>query len=447
MFVAVPGQAPMAAVKSGDVVSGTETFTTNSFGAFLLNDAGQVVFSGPTSAVSSGIFVVTPGSSPEKIVAVGDTAPGGGTFASFASPSPAAIDGQGHVAFFATVTGGSGGGLFLGKAGTALQAIASNGSAAPSGGNYAITSASRDARLNARGDLLFQAALTGGSADSGLFLRRVSSGAIETVALQGQTAPGVAVPFTTINTTANAYPGEFTELGPGGEVWFANRLNLGDHYTVGVFGYGLDRVLSKVLVRGQAPPDGVGSILAVSQGVGAGAPGRFYVRISVLGGAADESIITIRIATRGDLTGDGLPDLAVFRPSNRHVAYQRRGRRHTRHERGPSRCRRTTTAMASTNWPCTRDRLARGRSWARRPFRSASRATFRFPPTTTAITSRRSRCSAHRLASGSFEAARPPCLAPRAIFRCPPTTTVTGLRSERCFVRRQEVGSSRDRHP
>ena len=84
LFVAVPGQAPMAAVKSGDVVSGTETFTTNSFGAFLLNDAGQVVFSGPTSAVSSGIFVVTPGSSPEKIVAVGDTAPGGGTFASSA---------------------------------------------------------------------------------------------------------------------------------------------------------------------------------------------------------------------------------------------------------------------------------------------------------------------------------------------------------------------------
>jgi hypothetical protein len=315
LFVGVPGQALALAVKSGDTAPGGGTFTTSSFGTFLLNDAGQVAFSAATTTVANGIYVATPGSAAGKVAAVGDSAPGGSPFASFASPGPAAFDAQGNVLFFATLASGASG-LFMGKAGAAVQAVAVNGGSVTSGGVFAFTNASRDARINPMGDVLFQAPLLGGSADSGLFLRRGSTGVIEAVAFQGQLAPGLSARFTTIEPTINSLPGEFNELGPGGEVWFENRLDLGDHTAQGVFRYDLDRTLSTVLVRGQAPPDGSGgTVLAVSQGVGAGAAGRFYARVNTLGGSATEAILTTKIATRGDLTGDGLPDLALFRPS------------------------------------------------------------------------------------------------------------------------------------
>jgi len=316
LFVVQPGEEPVLAVRSGDAVPGGGLFTINSFATYLLNNAGQVAFFGSTSTLTGAIFTVTPGSPPARIAAAGDGAPGGGTFAAFPSPSPAGFNANGQVVFFATLTGGPGGGMYLGTGGAALQALALNGAAAPVGGNYAFSSASKDARINAAGDIVFQAALAGGSADSGLFLRRASSGAVEAVAVQGQIAPGTSVPFATVAVTINNLPGEMMALGPNGEAWVETSVNLGDHFTMGLFRYRLNGVLEKVLVRGDPMPGGSGgTVISFSQAVGAGRVGFFCVRAVSIGGTEAEAILVTMTATPGDLTGDGRPDLAVFRPS------------------------------------------------------------------------------------------------------------------------------------
>ena len=208
---------------------------------------------------------MTPGSPPAKIAAVGDAAPGGGTFSAFPSPSPAGFNARGEVVFFASVSGGSGVGLFLGKVGAALQAIAVNGTAAPAGGNYAFTSSSRDARINALGDVLFQAALSGGSPIRGCSCA-ASRRRREAVAVQGQTAPGTSAPFATFAGTINNYPGEVTALGPNGEAWVDGLVNLGDHYTMGLFRYRVDGVVKKVLRAGPDARRTGGTLVTISQG-------------------------------------------------------------------------------------------------------------------------------------------------------------------------------------
>ena len=107
-----------------------------------------------------------------------------------------------------------------GSASAAPQAVAVNGTAAPAGGNYLFTSSSKDARINAFGDILFQAPLSG-IAISGMFFVRAASGTTVALALGGDTAPGTSYPFSPIATTVNSIPGEFTALGPNRRhAWF-----------------------------------------------------------------------------------------------------------------------------------------------------------------------------------------------------------------------------------
>jgi hypothetical protein len=321
LFVGRPGQTPALAVKTGDAVPGGGTFSTGSFTSALLNDAGQVVFSGAiTGGAGSGIYAVTPGSAPVKVAAVGDAAPGGGTFASFGAQSPVGFNAVGQVLFFATLDGGASVGLYLATLGGGIEAVASNAVFSPSGSGYAFTSSSKDARLAANGDVLFQAPLAASFfslADSGLFLRRAATGAVVQVAAQGYPAPGTTATFGSIMTTINNLPGEYTALGPGGEVWFENLVNVSGRFVTGVFRFGLDGVLEKVALRGQPTPDGGGgTVRSMAQGPGAGFAGRFVVHLSQSGGSWTDAIITTTIANPKDLTGDGRSDLGAFRPSN-----------------------------------------------------------------------------------------------------------------------------------
>ena len=275
-------------VLNTDGAPGGGTFTSGSSTTLnyaYINRQGQVAFWGLTSTGTSGVFIGTAGSPPVEVAATGDTAPGGGTFSAFPLAGPAGFNDLGQVIFFATVTGGTGGGFFAGTADGPVQAIALNGTAAPAGGTYAFTATSKDARTNARGDILFQAPLADGTAGSGLFLRHAGTGAIETVALEGQPAPGTSLLFAPISVTINNYPGENLALGPTGEVLFTTAVDAGYGLVSGAFRYHGPGTLERVVMRGGPRPDGeAGAVVAVSQGPGAGGEGLFFLRVASVNG-------------------------------------------------------------------------------------------------------------------------------------------------------------------
>jgi hypothetical protein len=316
LFVAAAESGSVvSAVRSGEAAPTGGTFTTSTFTSYLLNNGGQVAFYASTSLGTSGIFVVQPGSPAAKVVVTGDAAPGGGTFSAITTPAPASFNAAGTAVFFATLSGGAGAGLYKGTASAAPQAVAVNGTAAPSGGNYLFTSSSKDARINVFGDVLFQAPLSG-AAGSGMFLFRSATGTIVTLALQGETAPGTSYPFGAIMTTVNNFPGENTALGPNGEAWFFTPVSVGGRYVYGLFRYRFGEGLVKAALRGEAAPGGLGgTLLTLSQGIGAGNPRLFFFRAVLTDGPAADAICATAVAMRGDLTGDGRVDLAVFRPS------------------------------------------------------------------------------------------------------------------------------------
>jgi hypothetical protein len=87
-------------------------------------------------------------------------------------------------------------GLFVGD-GTDVLAIALEGQPAPKGGNYGDGvgrfSFQGPTRLNDRGEVVFNSALTGGTSTSGIF--RGNGERTTTVALAGTTAPGTTGTF------------------------------------------------------------------------------------------------------------------------------------------------------------------------------------------------------------------------------------------------------------
>ena len=199
-----------------------------------MNASGQVVFCATTSLGVMGIFIGAPGTAPLKVVATGDAYSGGGTFSSL-SNGPSSFNDGGAVVFPATLTGGAGGGLFVASSSTAPAAIALHGAASPAGGVYALSSSSIDARINGQGDVLFRTALTGGSSDSALFVRRGLTGLTEVVATQGQAGPGAIAadrsgPSRRSGPTLDGVPGEYYYLGPTGEIVFRTGLDVSGYY-------------------------------------------------------------------------------------------------------------------------------------------------------------------------------------------------------------------------
>jgi hypothetical protein len=125
---------------------------------------------------------------PALIALTGLAAPGGGTYSAFSNP---ATNYSGQVAFDASVAGGtSTSGLFTGTTST-VQAVALQGTAAPSGGNYGSLYSSQSnelAVINVNGQLAFNAPLTGGTSTLGSFTG-TSAATLQTIALQGTAAP------------------------------------------------------------------------------------------------------------------------------------------------------------------------------------------------------------------------------------------------------------------
>lgn len=185
------GGTDAAVALPGDAAPGTGGGTYASLAGASINASGAVAFTASVAggSVSMGIFVDS-GGTDTAVALVGDAAPGtgGGTYSSFIGiPS---INAAGDVAFFAFVSGGSASeGIFVDAGGTDT-AVALPGDPAPGtgGGTYAVGLASSERRINASGQVVFYAGVTGGSASAGVF---VDSGGTDTaVALAGDPAPG-----------------------------------------------------------------------------------------------------------------------------------------------------------------------------------------------------------------------------------------------------------------
>jgi len=186
----------------------------------IINERGQVAFEAEMTGGSAdfGVFRGEGGELTPVFVA-NRIAPGGATFEDFGKQE---INRHGQVATLASLTNSvSRNGLFVGN-GTDAVAIALEGQVAPKGGSYKDRSGRGDTfaspfRLNDRGEVAFDARLTGGTNTSGIF--RGNGDRTTTVALAGTTAPGTTGTFESFGDI---------KLGNDGRVAFIATLAIGE---------------------------------------------------------------------------------------------------------------------------------------------------------------------------------------------------------------------------
>jgi hypothetical protein len=155
------------------------------------NDAGSIAMQGampPTGAppgnfASTGIW--SQGGGPlDKVAEVGDAAPGGGTFTSVVDFPVPSFNNNGHVAFRGATTGGPSQGIYNDVSGSLARLVAS-GDAAPGGGTFALFNTTTS--INNADNIAFGGILSGSVAD-GIWVSR--GGGIDKVAVEGDLAPG-----------------------------------------------------------------------------------------------------------------------------------------------------------------------------------------------------------------------------------------------------------------
>lgn len=150
-----------------------------------LNNAGQTGFHSAVTggSTASGTFVASSGGS-QSVVLQGTASPLGGTYTS--NSQTIALNDSGRIAQFVEITGGSATEAILTGLPGSLQVVAQKGAAAPAGGNYNLLDSSPS--INASGQIGFRTSLTGSAGNSGIFFG--APGALQTVAVSGQAAPG-----------------------------------------------------------------------------------------------------------------------------------------------------------------------------------------------------------------------------------------------------------------
>jgi hypothetical protein len=229
IFVGVPGSIQGVALK------GTAAPTGGNYNSFnigpnyspVLNGSGQVMFTASLTGGTSpyGIFAGVPGSL-QTVAVTGTAAPAGGNYDTTISAGfPPVLNGAGQVAFLPYLTGSAASeGIFVGVPGS-LQTAALKLSAAPAGGNYLFIG---NPVLNGAGQVAFEADLSGGTSNSGIFVG--APGSIQAVALQGTATPagGNYNSFEVLPT----YP--IPALNDAGQVAFLASLT-GDTSSEGLF--------------------------------------------------------------------------------------------------------------------------------------------------------------------------------------------------------------------
>lgn len=156
-------------------------------GTPVMNNRGQVAF---FSELTDGFGIFRgDGGDLTPIFITNQIAPGGATFADFGEP---VINNHGQIATPASLINSTiNSGLFVGD-GTNTIAIALQQQPAPKGGNYNGNFFGRT-KLSDRGEVAFNAGLTGGTSTSGIF--RGNGENTTTIALRGTNAPGTTGTF------------------------------------------------------------------------------------------------------------------------------------------------------------------------------------------------------------------------------------------------------------
>lgn len=157
------------------------------FGEPVMNNRGEVAF---FSELTGGFGIFRgDGENLRPVFVTNQLAPGGATFADFGEPT---INNQGQIVASASLINSTiNSGLFVGD-GTNAIAIALQQQAAPKGGNYNGQFPGHT-KLSDRGEVAFNARLTGGTSTSGMF--RGNGQNTTTIALQGANAPGTTGTF------------------------------------------------------------------------------------------------------------------------------------------------------------------------------------------------------------------------------------------------------------
>jgi hypothetical protein len=212
VFVAEGARRRTVALSGGAAV-GLSSGTFASLDAPALNDRGDVAF---LATVRRGretidaIYLHT-GGALKKLVAQGDPAPAGGTFALFGVP---VLSNSGAVAFAAAVEGqGVPGGIFAAES-ERIRMVVGAGEETPIGGIFAKFS--ERVALADSGSIAFNTVLKNGPTPSAVFL--AADGTIKKVAAVGDAAPGGG---------RFSYLGLWPSLGRGGTMAFAASVDGG----------------------------------------------------------------------------------------------------------------------------------------------------------------------------------------------------------------------------
>lgn len=188
----------------GGSVPGGGTFTGFS-SAPVVNPSGKVAVFATSSGGPSDMIFAGNGTSASIVAGTGQSTPVGGTYGAGGVFSPSVTD-TGDVFFGAAITGGSTTGAIIKNSGGSSSAVLLRGSATPIGGTFGGLSSTR---ANNGGQVAFNASVTGGSANSGLFRTNGTT----TIAIA---APGQATPDGSTYTSLSGTP----EINNSGKVTY-----------------------------------------------------------------------------------------------------------------------------------------------------------------------------------------------------------------------------------
>lgn len=270
-----------------DVVSGSSI--TGLIAGLAVNNAGQVVFRASLNGSAAALLVGSPTGPATKIVAPGDAWPGGGTFAGTGVPD---LNDNGDVVFMSSAAGSPAkAGAFVWNGSGSPALLAENGGTTPAGGTYAMTVARADLAINNSGDILLRSDIAGGPTNSAIFVRRGTAGSLETVASQGQDAPGTEGQFETIVAGLNGLPEEQFQLDELGNIAFQNVYSDGTNRAFGNWRIRPDNTSEEILVRGVVRPEFGGGTAVVSTGsISWNSNSRYPIWARVTGGNFTEGI-------------------------------------------------------------------------------------------------------------------------------------------------------------